>query len=422
MDVGERLLQRAERVMPGGVSSPVRAFKGVGSRARPLVRGRGAHVWDADGRRYVDLQMSFGPLVLGHAHPDVVAAVQRAAGEGFTFAAPHPDEVELAEFVVRKHPVAKWLRFVSSGTEAVMSAVRVARAATGRDLLLKFDGCYHGHADPFLVKGGSGLATFGVSSSAGVPKGTVADTAVLPLDDDSALEAFFREHGHRLACAVIEPLPANAGLLPQRREWLQRLRGLTREHGALLVADEVISGFRLGWGGACETYHLDADLVTFGKVLGGGLPCAAYGGKRDLMDLVAPLGPVYQAGTLSGNPLAMAAGLATLRAMEKRGSVFQDLDRAGARFAKAIEDAAPGWRVHRAGSILWPTRAGETRRYDRLPPDLGRGFSKMHAELLRHGVFLPPSAYEVCFLSTAHDEQALDEVTAAFRAAGEVSR
>lgn len=416
--LNDAIMDRAERVMPGGVSSPVRAYRSVGGRARPMVRGQGAYVWDADGKRYVDLQMSFGPLVLGHAHPEVVGAVQRAAAEGLTFAAPHPAEVELAEFVTRRHPAAKWIRFVSTGTEAVMSAVRVARAATGRDLVLKFDGCYHGHSDGLLAKGGSGLATFGLAGSAGVPKGTVQDTAVLPLDDDEALETFFRLHGGRLACAVLEPLPANAGLLPQRREWLQRLRRLTREHGALLLADEVITGFRLGWGGACEAYGLDADLVTFGKVLGGGLPCAAYGGRRDLMHLVAPLGPVYQAGTLSGNPVAMAAGLATMRVMEKRDT-FADLERAGAAWAKALADAS-GWTVHRAGSILWTTPAvsdAPWRRHDALPTDLGARFAPVHRAALERGLFLPPSAYEVCFLSMAHDERAMDEACGALRAA-----
>ncbi|HLE97512.1 MAG TPA: glutamate-1-semialdehyde 2,1-aminomutase [Candidatus Thermoplasmatota archaeon] len=417
MTISDDIFGRAEKVMPGGVSSPVRAFRAVGGRPRVLVHGEGAYVWDADGRRFLDLQMSFGPLILGHAHPAIVAAVQEAAALGTTFGAPHPAEVALAEVVVRRHPCADWVRFVSSGTEAVMSAIRLARAATGRDLVLKFDGCYHGHADAMLVKGGSGLATSGASSSAGVPRGTIADTAVLPLDDDAALESFFREHGARVACAVVEPVPANAGLLPQRPQWLRLLRRLTRAHDALLLADEVITGFRLGWGGACERYGIDADLLTFGKVLGGGLPCAAYGGRRDLMDLVAPLGPVYQAGTLSGNPLAMAAGLATMRAIERLPRLYPDLDRLGELWSKTLEDAAPAFHVHSVGSILWPTTAPETRAYHRLPADLGTRFAPFHRALLGHGVFLPPSAYEVSFLSTAHDDRVLEEAATAFRAA-----
>jgi glutamate-1-semialdehyde 2,1-aminomutase len=414
----DELYARAARVMPGGVSSPVRAFRAVGGTPRALVRGEGARVWDVEGRSYVDFQMSFGPLILGHAHPAVVAAIREAAARGTTFAAPHPDEVALAELVLSKHPAAKWVRFVSSGTEAVMSAIRVARAATGRSLFLKFEACYHGHSDALLVKGGSGLVTLGLSSSAGVTPGTVADTATIPLDDDEALETFFREHGRRTAAVLIEGVPANDGLLVQRPEFVRKVARLAHEHGALLVFDEVITGFRLGWGGAAAKYGVTPDLVTFGKIVGGGLPVGAYGGRRDLMDLVAPLGPVYQAGTLSGNPLAMAAGLATLRALEA-ADPFDVLARKTEAFAKRLGDALKDGVVVTEGSMFWLAFATREapRRADRVAKEQGPRFAAVHRALLDRGVFMPPSGYEVGFLSTAHDDEALDAAARAFEEA-----
>ena len=414
------LYARASRLMPGGVSSPVRAFRAVGGTPRVFAEGKGAHLVDVEGRRYVDYQMAFGPLVLGHAHPAVVSAVAEAARKGLAFGAPHPDELALAEEVVARHPAMEWVRFVNSGTEAVMSAARLARAATGRSLLVKFDGGYHGHADAFLAKAGSGLATFGISASAGVPPATVADTATLPLDDEAALDAFFARHGSQVAAVFIEGVPANNGLLPQRREWHQRLRRLTREHGALLVVDEVITGFRLSWGGATEALGLEPDLVTLGKILGGGMPVGAYGGRKDLMQLVAPLGPMYQAGTLSGNPVAMAAGLATLRALADEKDAHARLARSTATLARALGDEAHDrgfpLSVPHLASLFWliPHADFAPRDATPMPKEAVERFAALHRALLQEGVFLPPSAYEVGFLSTAHDEAVLHETAEAF--------
>ncbi|HET9331904.1 MAG TPA: glutamate-1-semialdehyde 2,1-aminomutase, partial [Steroidobacteraceae bacterium] len=303
------LYERACRVIPGGVSSPVRAFRAVGGTPLFIARAAGAQVFDADGRSYLDFVGSWGPLIAGHAHPAVVAAVTEALSRGTTYGAPCAGEVELAERIVASYPAIEQLRFVSSGTEAVMSAIRVARAATGRDLIVKFAGCYHGHADHLLVAAGSGLATFGRPSSAGVPEAFTSCTRVLPLDDEAAAEALFAREGARIAALIIEPLPANHGLLPQRHEFLAALRRLTRAHGALLIFDEVISGFRVGRGGAAELTGIAPDMATFGKVIGGGMPVGAFGGARAVMEHLAPLGDTYQAGTLSGNPVAMASGL-----------------------------------------------------------------------------------------------------------------
>lgn len=414
------LFARAERVMPGGVSSPVRAFRSVGGRPRVIARAAGAHAWDVDGRRYLDLQMAFGPLILGHAHPEVVRAVQEAATRGLAYGAPNPDEIALAEEVVRLHPAMDWVRFVNSGTEAVMSATRLARAATGRSLVLKFDGGYHGHADAYLSKAGSGLATFGIPASAGVTPGTIADTATLPLDDEAALEAFFAEHGPKLAAAIVEGVPANNGLLPQRAEWHQTLRRLTREHGALLIVDEVITGFRLAWGGATEALALAPDLVTLGKIVGGGMPVGAYGGRKDLMQLVAPLGPMYQAGTLSGNPIAMAAGLATLRTLAQEKDAHARLKRTTLDLARRLLDAAHDARFPLSAptteSILWLAPQEEFTPRDASPmrKESVDAFARLHGALLQEGVLVPPSAYEVCFLSTAHTPAILDEAVDAF--------
>ena len=411
---------RATRVMPGGVSSPVRAFRAVGGSPRFFERGEGAWLVDVDGRRVVDLQMAFGPLLLGHAHPAVVRAVEESARRGLAFGAPHPDEVLLAEEAVARHPALEWLRFVNSGTEAVMSAARLARAATGREVILKFDGCYHGHADAFLAKAGSGLATFGLAASAGVPAATVAQTATLPLDDEGALDQFFARHGPQVAAAFVEGVPANNGLLPQRKAWHDRLRRLTREHGALLVVDEVITGFRMAWGGATEALDLKPDLVTLGKVLGGGMPVGAYGGRKDLMELVAPLGPMYQAGTLSGNPVAMAAGLATLRALAAEPDAHAALAKRTEDLARRLMDEArdagfPLSAPHVA-SMLWlvPGEGLAPRDATPLPKEAVARFAALHGAFLREGVLLPPSAYEVAFLSTAHGPEALDAVVEAF--------
>src|SRR5215813_3524099 len=329
----EELYQRACRVIPGGVNSPVRAFKAVGGTPLFIQRGTGQHLVDADGRTYLDLVGSWGALILGHSHPAVVSAIAAASRNGSTFGAPCAAEVELAERVVAAYPSAEQVRFVSSGTEAVMSAIRVARAFTGRELIVKFAGCYHGHADHLLVAAGSGLATFGRPSSAGVPEAFTACTRVLPLDDETAVAELFAREGARIAAVIIEPVPANHGLLPQRRAFLQALRDLTHQHGALLIFDEVISGFRLGRGGAADRLGIAPDMATFGKVIGGGMPVGAFGGARVIMVRLAPDGDTYQAGTLSGNPVAMTAGLATLDLLA-RESGWQRLETRGAELER----------------------------------------------------------------------------------------
>ena len=413
-----QLFERACRAIPGGVSSPVRAFRAVGGTPLFIARGHGARVTDADGRSYLDLVGSWGPLIAGHAHPEVLAAIGAALTRGTTFGAPCEAEVELAERIIAAYPAAQQVRFVSSGTEAVMSAIRVARAFTGRDLILKFAGCYHGHADHLLVAAGSGLATLGTPSSAGVPRAFTDCTRVLPLDDEAAVEALFANEGARIAAVIIEPVPANHGLLIQRREFLERLRELTRRHGALLIFDEVISGFRLSRGGAAELLGITPDLATFGKVIGGGMPVGAFGGARRIMERLAPLGDTYQAGTLSGNPVAMAAGLATLEVLE-RESGWQALEARGAELEGLIRPvlARAAFPIHlvRAGSLLWMSfhESGAPRTAAPLAAAEAGRFAALFHAMLERGVYLPPSAYEACFLSLAHSSADLEEFAAA---------
>ena len=413
------LWQRACAVMPGGVSSPVRAFRAVGG-APPIVRSAaGAELTDADGKRYVDLVGSWGPLILGHAHPAVIEAVTRAARDGLSFGATCEREIELAERVRARFPFADQVRFVSSGTEAVMSAVRLARGATGRARIVKFEGCYHGHSDSLLVRAGSGLATFGTADSAGVPEELARLTDVLPLDDEAAAEALFAERGREIAAVVIEPLPANAGLLVQRQAFLERLRALTRAAGALLVFDEVISGFRVAPGGMTQLTGITPDLVTLGKILGGGMPAAAYAGPAALMKQLAPDGPVYQAGTLSGNPVAMAAGIATLDVLAEPDA-YPRLEALGAELERALtrelaRAGAPGTIV-RVGSILWLSlQAGAApRAWGAVERAGAERYARLHGALLSEGIWLAPSAFEVAFLSLAHDEQHIERVRLAF--------
>jgi glutamate-1-semialdehyde 2,1-aminomutase len=405
--------------MPGGVSSPVRAFRAVGGTPPVVARARGAEIFDTEGRGYVDLVGSWGPLILGHAHPAVVAAVERAARDGLSFGATCQLEIELAERVLARFPFAERVRFVSTGTEAVMSAMRLARGATARARIVKFEGCYHGHSDGLLVKAGSGLATFGTPSSAGVPAEIAGLTHVLPLDDEQAARALFEQHGREIAAVLIEPLPANAGLLVQRREFLQTLRELTRAHGALLVFDEVISGFRVAPGGMTELTGITPDLVTLGKILGGGLPAAAYLGPAGLMEQLAPLGPVYQAGTLSGNPLAMAAGLATLAELERAGT-YERLEQLGSELERGLAGALARsgelGSIVRQGSILWlALQPGPApRSWKAVDPSSAARYAALHRGLLARGVWLAPSAFEVLFLSLAHTPEHVGHVVAAF--------
>lgn len=411
------LFTRACAVSPGGVQSPVRAFGHVGGNPVFFASGAGAFLTDVTGRRYVDFCMSFGPLVLGHAHPEVADAAHAAIDDGWSFGACEPYSLALAEWIVARVPWAERIRFVSSGTEATMSALRVARAATGRPLVLKFDGCYHGHADALLVQAGSGLAGASAASSAGV--GDVAtSTLVAPLDDIGALESVFAAHGPSIAAVIVEPLPANYGLLPQQRGWHDAVARLCKASGALLVFDEVISGFRVGQGGMAERLGIRPDLVCFGKVIGGGFPVGAYAGRRDLLSLVAPEGPVYQAGTLSGNPVGMRAGLATLSVLAREDGWRQLEDRTRT-FATRLRTAftslehpltvvdEPGlfW-MHRASPHALRTPAG-------IPGDNAAWFTRFFHAAIERGVYLPPSPYEVSFLSLAHTEIVLERAAEA---------
>ena len=409
LDKSKKLVALASRVTPGGVNSPVRAFKSVGGTPRVIAKGEGAYLFDVDGNRYLDFCCSWGPLILGHGDPDVVAAVQKQVEIGMTFGASTELEYQLAEYIVSQVEPVEKIRFVSSGTEAVMSAIRLARGFTKRDLILKFEGCYHGHSDHLLVKAGSGLATFGQPSSAGVPEAITSHTAVLPLDDEEALEEFFREHGDKLAAVIIEGIPANNGLLIQRHDYMRQLRTLTEKHGALLILDEVITGFRLGMGGAAAYYGVRPDLLTYGKIIGGGMPVGAFGGRADIMDMLSPLGPVYQAGTLSGNPVAMTAGLVTLKKLAD-GRIHAQIEERNRKFVSDMMTDLKGSAVNIAGigSIYWIVFQREIPRAAHgIDSDGIAHYNRVHAKILDAGVYLPPSGYEVCFISAAHTEEML---------------
>ena len=420
--VTRSLLERAARVLPGGVSSPVRAFKGVGGEPVFVRAGEGAYLIAEDGRRYVDYIGSYGPLIFGHRPPAVVKAIEEALSRGTSFGAPTLAEVELGELICSALPGMDMVRFVNSGTEATMSALRLARAATGRDKLVKFEGCYHGHADAFLVAAGSGAATIGVPSSPGVPEAVTRHTLVAPYNDLAAVERLFAEHGGEVAAVIVEPIAGNMSVVLPRDGFLEGLRELTARHGALLIFDEVMTGFRVAWGGAQVHYAIRPDLTTLGKVIGGGLPIGAYGGRRDLMERIAPAGPVYQAGTLSGNPLAVAAGHAALTYLEQHApAVFAQLERTTADLAAGLERAARGHgvplRTQRAGSMLGIFFAEAERPVENLD-DVNAGdretFKRVFHGMLRAGVHLPPSPYEAWFLSTAHRDEEIGKTVAAF--------
>jgi glutamate-1-semialdehyde 2,1-aminomutase len=416
-----RLFAQAQTLLPGGVDSPVRAFGAVGGEPIFFERGAGARVWDADGNEYIDWMCSWGPLILGHADPRVVAAVTEAVAQGTSFGAPNRREVELAALVRERMPAVEMLRFVSSGTEAAMSALRLARAATGREKIVKFRGCYHGHTDSLLVDAGSGALTLGIPGTPGVTTGAAADTLVADFNDLPSVERLLEANRGTVAAVVVEPVAGNMGVIPPAPGFLDGLRRLTAEHGALLVFDEVITGFRVGPGGAQGLSGVTPDLTILGKIIGGGMPVGAYGGRRDLLAMVAPAGPVYQAGTLSGNPAAMAAGIATLRALAEPG-IYERLDAAAAALEAGLLDAARTvgrpLAVNRAGSLLTPFFAeGPITGYaDAMRSDTA-AFAAFFRAMLDAGIYLPPSQFEAWFVSTAHGEQEVAATLAAARRA-----
>jgi glutamate-1-semialdehyde 2,1-aminomutase len=423
MTRSDELFERAKAVIPGGVNSPVRAFKAVGGSPFFVARASGARIEDADGRSYVDYVGSWGPMILGHAHPRVLDALREAVTRGTSYGAPCAAEVELAERVTRHFPSVEKVRFVSSGTEATMSALRVARGFTGRRKILKFDGCYHGHADSLLVAAGSGVATLGIPGSPGVPEGTVADTLVAPFNDVAAVEAVVAAHGKDLAAVIVEPVCGNMGTVAPKPGYLEALREITRRNGSVLVLDEVMTGFRLAIGGAQQLYGIEPDMTCLGKILGGGLPAAAYGGRADIMATVAPEGPVYQAGTLSGNPLAMAAGNALLDLLEAPGT-YEALEARSARLGeglvRAARDAGAVVTVNRVGSMLTVFFCpGPVVDYATAKASDTRRFARFFRAMLERGVYLPPAQFEAAFVSLAHGDE---EVDLTLRAAAEALR
>ena len=418
LENSRKLHQRAERLFPGGVNSPVRAFGAGGGEPPIMVRGQGARMWDADGNEYLDYVLSWGPLILGHAHPKVVGAIEEAARKGTSFGASTPAEADLGEEVVRAFPSIEKLRFVSSGTEATMSAIRLARAFTKRKYVIKFEGCYHGHADTLLVKAGSGVATLGIPGSAGVPEEFVRFTLALPYNSVAALEETFKKLPGEIACVIVEPVVGNMGCVPPAPGYLKALREITTRAGALLIFDEVMTGFRLAYGGAQELYGIRADLTTLGKIIGGGLPVGAYGGRAEIMNLVAPLGPVYQAGTLSGNPLAMAAGLATLNYLREKPEAYADLETRSAQLVEGVLKAAHNAGVamvhNRVGSMFtWFFTSSAVSDWPSAEKSDTRKFGRFHSGMREQAIYLPPSQFEAAFLSTAHTEKDIQKTVAA---------
>jgi glutamate-1-semialdehyde 2,1-aminomutase len=422
----QALQQRAERFFPGGVNSPVRAFRAVGGAPPFVERAEGAYLYDADGNRYIDYFGSWGPMILGHAFPPVIEAIERAARNSASFGASTATEADLAERITACYPAVEKMRFVSSGTEATMSAIRVARAVTGRKVIIKFEGCYHGHADGLLVKAGSGVATLGIPGSAGVPEEIAHLTLALPYNDLSAVEAAFAAHPGAIAAIIVEPVVGNAGCILPAPGYLAGLRALTIRHGALFLVDEVMTGFRLALGGACELYSLDPDLVTLGKIVGGGLPVGVFGGKRVFMDQLAPLGPVYQAGTLSGNPLAMAAGLATISYLQDHAAeVYFGLESTAKALVEGVAAEAARADVpvtaNRVGAMwTWFFTPGPVMNYGQAAQSDTAAFGRFHRAMLDHGVWLPPSQFEAAFLSTTHGKKEIQTTIAAAREAFEV--
>ena len=407
------LFEKAKKVIPGGVNSPVRACRSVGCDPVFITRASGATLWDADGNQYVDFVCSWGPMIMGHAHPDIVAAINQAAASGTSFGAPTPSEIDLASMVVEALPSVEKVRFVNSGTEATMSAVRLARGYTGKKVVVKFDGCYHGHADSFLVKAGSGVLTLGIPGSPGVPEEIVRNTISIPYNDEQALETTLRDKSHEIACVIIEPVAGNMGCVPPNDGFLEKLRALTAELGIVLIFDEVITGFRLGYGGAQQYYNVLPDLTCLGKIIGGGLPVGAYGGRAEIMNHIAPDGPVYQAGTLSGNPLAMAAGIATLKLLQKPG-FYEHLENKAAvcagRLCEVADRVGVPVRLNRVGSLMTAFFV-DTEVSDfssAMLADTER-YGNHYRQMLAGGIYLAPSQFEVAFISAAQSERDLEK-------------
>ncbi len=411
--VSEKLFQKAQKVIPGGVNSPVRAFRGVGGSPPFIARGQGSHLFDVDGNEYIDYVGSWGPLLLGHRHPVILEALREALETGTSFGAPTDREVEMAEAICEAVPSIEMVRLVNSGTEATMSAIRVARGFTGRDLIVKFEGCYHGHVDSLLVKAGSGVATLGLPDSPGVPKSFTDTTIALPFNSIDAVEQAFRVHGAKIAGVIAEPVVGNMGCVPPAPGFLQALREITARHGALLIIDEVMTGFRVAFGGAQQLYAIRPDLTTLGKVIGGGLPIGAYGGRADIMSRVAPAGPIYQAGTLSGNPLAVAAGLAMLSYLKSHPETYAQLE---TRTAAICAAAPPGTTVNRVGSMftIFFTSEPVTNWETAKKSDTQR-FGAFHRQMLERGIYLAPSQFEAAFVSAVHTEQDVKRTVEAFR-------
>jgi glutamate-1-semialdehyde 2,1-aminomutase len=400
------LFERAQLSIPGGVNSPVRAWRGVGGNPRFIARGQGSRIYDVDGNEYIDYIGSWGPLLLGHRHPEIIEAVTRALEDGTSFGAPTEREIELAETIRALVPSMEMIRLVNSGTEATMSALRVARGFTGRDITIKFEGCYHGHVDSLLVKAGSGVATLGLPDSPGVPKGFSDTTIALPLNNAQIVADTFSEMGDKIAAVIVEPVCGNMGCIPPEPGYLESLRWITEQYGALLILDEVMTGFRVSPGGAQQLYSVKPDLTTLGKVIGGGLPIAAYGGRRDIMSFIAPSGPIYQAGTLSGNPLAVAAGLAMLRHIQAHPEIYDQLNRSTGILAACAPEAVT---VNRIGSMMtWFFTDSAVTDYDSAKLSDTKRFGRFFHAMLERGIYLPPSQFEALFVSTAHSEEDIE--------------